>query len=168
MRPVLCLVFGLALLAACQMQTPKAGQGDATSALASQAIVVTPLDAAPPAAAPDTAVQVPDKTTPRPKPRPADSAAPAPPPVASEPAPLPASPEQALCEKAGGQWSGSGDSTGHVCVHATRDSGKFCRKKTDCQGQCLARSHTCAPIQPLMGSNAILQPNGSEVTLCLQ
>jgi hypothetical protein len=165
MRPVLSVVFGLAL-AACQMQAPKAGDG--TSALASEAVVVTPLDAAPPAAAPDAAVQVPAKTTPRPEPRPANTATPAPAPVASEPAPPPVSPEQATCEKAGGQWSGSNGSTGHVCVHATRDSGKFCRKKTDCQGQCLAQSHTCAPIQPLMGCNAILQANGSEVTLCLQ
>ena len=60
------------------------------------------------------------------------------------------------------------NSSGHVCVHTTRDSGKSCRKKGECQGECLATSGTCSPIIPLVGCNDILQADGSQVTLCLQ
>ncbi len=183
------LVAVLILLAACQMQAPKSGPetGPQTgqnletdgivAPLATEAIAVTPLDAAAASnssAAPTDApanpaipVQVPGKTTPRPEPRPTDApqtetattpaadqlaaAAPAPAP--------PVSPEQALCEKSRGEWAEITGSTGHVCAHRMRDAGKACHKKTDCQGECLARSNTFAPIDPLMGCNDILQPN---------
>ena len=188
MRPLARLAAVLSLLAACQMQTPAPGPVPAadTLPLASDTIAVTPLGPAKPAAtvaAPQTgapvAVQVPGKTTPRPTPRPAPrpnalgsaqtQTAPAASAPAATPAPAPiVSPEQALCEKSRGQWSASGSSTGHVCVHTTRDSGKACHRKGDCQGECLAQSGTCSPITPLMGCNDILQADGTEVTLCLQ
>jgi hypothetical protein len=178
MRPLVRFAAALILLAGCQMQSP--APGAETSALATDSIAVTALDAAPITAAtiaastapadisaPDAAtVQVPGKTTPHPLARPQDLAS-APPEVAAEPAP-PVSAEQASCEKTKGQWSAMAESTGHVCVHSTRDSGKSCRRKGDCQGECLAQSGTCSPIMPLMGCNAILQADGSEVTLCLQ
>jgi hypothetical protein len=53
------------------------------------------------------------------------------------------------------------------CIRQTRDGGKQCDSKTDCQGECLARSRTCAPIQPLFGCNAVLMDNGAEVSLCI-
>lgn len=184
MRSVSRLAALLILLVGCQMQAPS-GAEDAVAPLASEAISVTPLDAPPvtaqsPAlsAGPAIAVQVPDKTTPRPVPRPATGPA-APTPAAEtaaapaaetvpEAAPVVVPPEQALCEKSGGQWAEMNGSTGHVCAHKLRDSGKSCRRKGDCLGECLARSHTCAPIAPLMGCNDILQADGTEVTLCLQ
>ena len=49
----------------------------------------------------------------------------------------------------------------------TRDGGKSCKRERDCEGLCLARSRTCAPIQPLFGCNDILQDNGVMVTLCI-
>lgn len=195
MRPFarLCAVF---LLAACQMLGPKTVvTGDQPSAIAPETITVTTLDgaagaavsptsaakpastdaqsaAAKPAiataAAPAIPVQLPTKTTPRPMPRPVLTAATASQQTVAPVAPPPISPEQALCEKSRGQWSEMPSSSGHVCVHRTRDAGKSCRKKGDCQGECLAKSGTCSPIRPLVGCNDILQADGSEVTLCLQ
>ena len=179
MRSVTRLIAVLILLAACQMQGPKSGTDDLVEPLAPETITVTTLDAPIPAetaltppVAPDTGVQVPGADTPRPVPRPAAATdTPASDPTAVEtapPTPPRVSPEQALCEKSGGQWAELASSSGRVCVHRMPDSGKSCRTKSDCQGECLARSNTCAPLAPLMGCNDILQPNGTEVTLCLQ
>lgn len=55
-----------------------------------------------------------------------------------------------------------------TCVNPTRDAGKACRRGSDCEGLCLARSFTCAPYDPLFGCNEILQDDGSRVTYCLQ
>lgn len=172
MRPLARLAAVLMLLAACQLHAPAPD----TSALAPEAVAVTALDAAqtttvmnPAKAALDvTAVQVTGKATPRPVGRPEVLGSPAnATSAASEPA-TPVPPEQALCEKTKGQWSAITGSTGHFCVHPTRDPGKSCHRKGDCQGECLAQSGTCSPIMPLMGCNAILQADGTEVTLCLQ
>lgn len=172
----LCAALALTLLAACQMQAPgKAVAPTDVAPLNTDAIAVTPLETpavtatpiGPPAVATKPAdapppVQTADKTTPHPKPRPSDASPPAP------EAPPPISPEQALCQKTGGDWSPMGQSSGHLCVHRTRDSGKACSRKSDCQGECLAQSGTCSPITPLVGCNDVLQANGSRVTLCLQ
>lgn len=177
MRPLIRLAVVLILLAGCQMRVPAPG-GD-VAPLASDAIAVTALDPAPITAAtraastpaPEiaaSAAPVPEKSAPAAAPDPIDSAPqPSKPVAATEPAP-PVSPEQALCEKSKGQWSALALSSGHVCVHSTRDHGKSCRRKSECQGECLAQSGTCSPIMPLMGCNAILQADGTEVTLCLQ
>ena len=87
-------------------------------------------------------------------------------PVATEPEP-PKSAEQLLCEKSKGQWLSAGDSGANYCASLTRDGGKQCHRKGDCQGQCLARSGTCAPIMPLYGCNDILQQDGGAVTMCI-
>lgn len=83
-----------------------------------------------------------------------------------KPEPPPASPEEAACRKKGGQWSKVGKG-GMTCVQRTRDAGKVCTKASQCEGLCLARSGTCAPIMPLFGCNDILQNDGSRVTLCI-
>lgn len=175
---LLARLAAVLMLAACQMQAPAPG-GD-TAPLAAESIAVTKLDAAPVEAATRAASKPPEKlaaSAPEDaKPAPVkpveaipapQTSAPAAPVASTEPAPT-VSPEQALCEKTKGQWSALADSSGHVCVHTTRDSGKSCHRKGDCQGQCLAQSGTCSPIMPLMGCNAVLQADGSEVTLCLQ
>lgn len=75
--------------------------------------------------------------------------------------------EQIICEKRGGNWDSAGKSKFKTCIKVTRDSGKQCRKKGDCESECLARSNTCAPVKPLFGCNEILQKDGSRVTLCI-
>jgi hypothetical protein len=76
-------------------------------------------------------------------------------------------PEIAACRKQGGDWISISSEGGKACVQRTKDSGKSCRKKGDCEGDCLAKSNSCAPITPLFGCNDILQENGSMVTLCI-
>jgi len=155
-------LLAFVLLTACQMTTP--GE-TGTAAMPDDEISVTTLDAAP--AAPLEA------DIPRPKPRPETTREPeaavepaAEEPVAEEPvAPKPAA--QVLCERSGGQWSVAGESGAFACIKPTRDSGKVCTKKGDCQGMCLARSGTCAPFMPLFGCNEILERDGRRVTLCI-
>ena len=55
-----------------------------------------------------------------------------------------------------------------TCIRTTRDAGKSCDSKTDCEGECLARSRTCSPIKPLFGCNPVLMDTGAEVTLCIE
>lgn len=79
----------------------------------------------------------------------------------------PQSPEEIRCLKSGGLWATAGDTGAKACVRRTRDGGKACSKQTQCEGLCLARSRSCAPITPMFGCNEILQADGREVTLCL-
>jgi len=101
---------------------------------------------------------------------PVDPAAVDPAAVDAEPAPPPApkSAEALACEKKGGSWASSGIGSLRTCVFQTRDSGKSCSRESDCEGLCLARSRTCAPVKPLLGCNDILQDNGVRATLCIE
>jgi hypothetical protein len=76
-------------------------------------------------------------------------------------------PEVLACQKQGGEWVAAGGEGAMACIEYTRDYGKSCHKKSDCQGDCLAKSNSCAPITPLYGCNDILQDDGSMVTLCI-
>ena len=159
-RSLIAPLLSALLLLACQPAGPGA------EGLATDTIVVTPLAStgtaaeAPAAAAP---------TTPKPKPRPDVLTQDAAPEETSEAvAPeAPETPQQLLCQKAKGQWLSAGDTGAFYCASLTRDSGKQCRKKGDCQGQCLARSGTCSPITPLYGCNDVLEKDGRQVTLCI-
>ena len=73
---------------------------------------------------------------------------------------------QKTCEKKGGTYSRLGGA--FLCVRTTRDGGKACRTGRDCQGECLARSMTCAPLAPLLGCNEVVQDNGVRTTLCIE
>jgi len=73
--------------------------------------------------------------------------------------------EQAACVKRGGDWISRGDA--QLCATRTRDNGKACRTASDCQGACLARSQTCAPVTPLTGCNDIITSVGLRVTECV-
>lgn len=90
---------------------------------------------------------------------------PLPEPVAT---PAPKSEAQLACEDDDGTWARAGDGGGMACIYNTRDGGKRCDSKDDCDGECLARSRSCSPIKPLFGCNAVLMDNGAEVTLCLE
>jgi hypothetical protein len=130
----------LAVLAVVMLSACVPGQG--ASDLSSAAPEASPLAAA--------VIETTSLDVPAAQPAPApDEAAPAVPEATEEVAPtLPASPEEA-------------------CVTLTRDGGKACTRQSQCEGYCLARSGTCAPITPMFGCNDILQDDGREVTLCL-
>ena len=55
-----------------------------------------------------------------------------------------------------------------ICIQPTRDGGKRCTRESQCDGVCLARSGTCAPVKPLLGCNEVLQDNGVRATLCIE
>lgn len=87
--------------------------------------------------------------------------------AAPVPPPEPKSPEEVKCLKSGDTWASAGKSGARTCVKRTKDAGKACTRQTQCEGYCLARSRTCAPITPMFGCNDILQADGREATLCL-
>lgn len=131
------------------------------------ALVVTSRGEA--SAAPGAQVATPD--TPHPKPRPsatgAAQAEPAPAATPEAPPPKPKSTLEIQCVAAGGVWGQAGTSGAFICQKKTRDGGKICRSKGDCQGVCLAASRTCAPVTPLLGCNDVLDEQGRRFTLCL-
>lgn len=162
-RAFLILALALPLLAACQLvltgrDPPMAESNPITGG----SITTTTLDAAPVADAPPTD-PAPIVEAEQAKPKPAEAT----PPTAPAAPAVSKSPSQIACEKDGGTWARAGAGGGRACVRQTRDGGKQCNSKTDCQGECLARSRTCAPIRPLFGCNAVLMDNGAEVSLCI-
>jgi predicted small secreted protein len=172
------LVLAALLLAGCQTGLPGAGPdpvaGDVTpNAVAGEAIEVTPLDAPPapldPAAS--AATPAPDAAPAQTDPPAAveEAATPAPQPeLEAEAPPVAKSERQVACEKRGGTWARGSSAAVHTCVFPTKDGGKQCTRESQCDGVCLARSGTCAPVKPLLGCNEILQDNGSRVTLCIE
>lgn len=177
MRRVLAILLCVGL-AACQMALPwqkDAGQNgrdapvSAPAAVAGGAIVGGPITVtALPAPGSGPAGQAAPRVVPVP-----EEGAPAVPAQADVPPPAPAVPavlkteEQLACERRGGSWSPVPGSSARSCVYRTRDAGKACRARRDCEGECLARSRSCAPIRPLFGCNDILQADGRQVTLCI-
>lgn len=165
MRRVLILCL---LLAACRMQAPDAEVAplvdeeiSVTTLEGGEVLPTEPAGVAPEVALPteaavalptDPAGEAPEETPPT------DAAVPVPPVLLS--------PEALACGKAGGQWAKAGP--GNLCVKPTREGTKSCRKKSDCRGECLAQSGTCAPITPLMGCNEVLDAMGRRMTQCLQ
>lgn len=155
------------VLAACQLSLP-GGDGTGPGApnpVTGGEITVTPLDdPAPAAAAPVVAPAAVPPAAP-PEPEAAPEAAPAP--VAAPEVPAEEkSAARLACEKRKGVWARAANGT-HSCVGYTRDGGKTCRKASDCESECLARSATCAPFKPLLGCNDILDDSGRRMTLCL-
>ena len=78
-----------------------------------------------------------------------------------------ASPQELACLKKGNTWRNTGAAGGEACFTQTKDAGQSCKRESDCDGYCLARSGTCAPFKPMFGCNEILQDNGVMVTLCI-
>ncbi|KEO60918.1 hypothetical protein [Thioclava indica] len=69
------------------------------------------------------------------------------------------------CLAKGGSWAQY--QGGYFCQHRTKDGGKFCRSGSDCEGVCLARSQSCAPVKPLQGCNDILTEAGYPMNACV-
>ncbi|OYU39720.1 MAG: hypothetical protein CFE33_10165 [Pseudorhodobacter sp. PARRP1] len=155
-----CTLGGGKLAKPSDTANPITGDPIAVTSLDAPAAVGAPSATKPAAANPASEPPKPVAATP--------SADPAPtvPPVVEEP-PRVLAPEELACVKTGGQWTVAGKAGGMSCVRRMRDAGKSCRKKSDCEGDCLARSNSCAPIAPLFGCNDILQDNGVMVTLCI-
>lgn len=191
MRPIIPAIGLVILLAACQFALPGAvGKPEAAPrGIASDAIEVTSLDA--PAPAPASAALAPDAPAPAAAADPAadtvaEAPAAAPPPEAAaadaaaerprtnageprpeEDPPLLKSEAWIACEKRGGVWERAAAGSAAFCQMPTRDGGKQCRRSTDCEGYCLARSGTCAPVTPLLGCQDILNENGRMLTQCI-
>lgn len=175
---ILALILALA---ACQLALPggksaRVAKPVPGAAIVGDAITVTSLDGTPVAKAGGAAEKpaeilsgakpaVDEKPTevaePKTTPDPAKVAEPGVPP------PPPQSPEEVACVRKGGAFASVGSSGGKACVKPTRDGGKRCRKESDCEGVCLARSNSCSPITPMFGCNDILQNDGRQVTLCI-
>ncbi|HMO09542.1 MAG TPA: hypothetical protein PKD10_18140 [Paracoccaceae bacterium] len=160
LRRAMFPVLLAAVLAACQPQG--AGPGAAPPG-DTGTIEVTTLDApgaAPALAEPPASAAPPGEgTDPPPAPEAAPEAAPE----------LPAallSPEAQACQRRGGRWVRAGGAL-MACVRPTQEGMKSCTRGTDCRGECLARSGTCAPFAPLFGCNEVLDDMGRRVTLCL-
>jgi hypothetical protein len=185
LRLALTLSVALAGLAACQLALPgRIGKAPAsqaaalTSPISGDAITTTPLDAPSPAgpATAKGAATSPDKAgASDPITQPAVSEAsgedkaasakadPAPPPAPA----APKTPAQLACEKRKGVWSSDLSAKVSFCQSPTRDGGKMCQTSGDCEGYCLAKSFTCAPVTPLFGCQDILNENGRMLTQCI-
>lgn len=75
--------------------------------------------------------------------------------------------QKAECEGDGGIWTRGGLSSGFVCLQRTRDANQSCRTGSDCEGFCLARSRTCAPVTPFLGCHEVITDNGRAATVCV-
>lgn len=155
---------GLAGPAVTVSALPAAPEQDPTPAKTAPAATVDTQPAADPVAAPAAATAKPTAAKPA-EAEPATAAAEVPE-AGGAPKP-PLSAEGQACEKRGGVWSATGKSGVMACVKRTRDFGKSCSRDRDCEGACLARSRSCAPITPLFGCHDVLQDDGRQVTLCL-
>jgi hypothetical protein len=177
---VVCL-----LLAGCQLSLP--GSGDdpvTTNPVTGDAIAVTPLDAPIEGLAEAEAQDVPvDDTLAEATPPdeavvdagadpetvpPVAVVTPEPVPEVEEVDPALQTPAALACLKQGGRYLPIGSSISRACVTPTRDGGDRCESGKTCDGECLARSLTCAPVTPLFGCNEIIQEDGRRVTLCIE
>jgi hypothetical protein len=76
--------------------------------------------------------------------------------------------DRAACEKRGGEFRKAGGGGVWVCLNRLSDAGKSCRTGSDCEGACLARSMSCAPLKPLIGCNEVITSSGLRVTECVE
>ncbi|MFV0359050.1 hypothetical protein [Tropicimonas sp.] len=92
-------------------------------------------------------------------------------------APVPDAPEgtalyldqqRAACEARGGRFSPAPGSGVLICLTIPDDANAPCVRASDCEGECLARSRSCAPIVPLYGCNEVLLENGQRAELCVE
>lgn len=150
----LLLCLGIGLLTACLPSLASKSDRQGASPINGGQVTTTTLPT--PGKAP---ASLPPLTKPAPAPQPAG--------VTSPPPPPPLDPLTLDCQSRGGQWANVGQTSFKACVLPTRDGGKQCRAKTDCQGECLARSGSCSPIAPLFGCNDILTEGGLRVSQCI-
>ncbi|GGH55791.1 hypothetical protein GVY41_11720 [Frigidibacter albus] len=175
------LAAGLLLLAlaGCGLSLPgRGGAGSAppASAIAGEVIETSVLPEAgialaPAAEAAEAAAEVAQPVTIEPA---ADTAAADPAAQIAMPEPAPVIPPAlsaaaAACAKIGGRYASRGTGRNiYACFTTPRDAGKSCNKSGDCSSACLARSLSCAPLQPLFGCHEVLTDRGQRVTQCIE
>jgi hypothetical protein len=167
MRPALLLFLASILLAAC-LSAPERAVGSPEDGTTSAAPLTDPVSLAeteiePGAGGAEDATAAPsalDNTR-------SVATAPA---MQSAPPPLPPAlaAEARACAQSGGTLRPRGMAGLYSCVRATRDAGRACSSGSDCEGECLARSRTCAPLDPLFGCHEVLDRAGRTQTLCRQ
>lgn len=75
--------------------------------------------------------------------------------------------QKSKCEARGGIWGQGGlENGGFTCFKLTRDANTSCRRNSDCEGLCLARSRSCAPMTPFLGCHEVLTESGLVSTVC--
>ncbi len=75
---------------------------------------------------------------------------------------------KAYCEGQGGRFgTRPGGGEDRVCYRTPSDANTSCSVGTDCEGLCLARSRTCAPVVPLFGCNDVITDSGLPATVCI-
>ncbi len=74
--------------------------------------------------------------------------------------------QREICEAQGGRFSDSDTRATKICFLTPKDAGKGCNQSSDCEGECLARSRSCAPVIPLLGCNEVLTAGGMPATVC--
>lgn len=75
---------------------------------------------------------------------------------------------KAACETEGGRWGAGGPGGTFVCYTPHRDAGQRCSLGSDCDGLCLARSRTCAPVSPFIGCHQAITNGGLPATICVE
>ena len=158
--PLALMALDLRLQAARRMLTD-------TTPPVTEAAVVTLLDAPAVVSAPVAQAQKAAAATTAEAPRMSAAARAAETPAAPPPPEAVKSPSQIACEKTGGRFAKAGNSTTFVCARETCVGGKSCRRETDCEGLCLARSRSCSPITPVLGCQESLTQDGLRVTECV-
>ena len=89
------------------------------------------------------------------------------------PAPGPNTPEalaqqEAACTKRGGRFAPiTRGSALKLCFIEPKDANQSCTVNSDCEGVCLARSRTCAPVVPLVGCHEVRLDVGGTAVQCL-
>ncbi|CAN0600492.1 unnamed protein product [Ectocarpus sp. 12 AP-2014] len=76
--------------------------------------------------------------------------------------------KQESCLKDGGRWGPATGNNTFTCFITPSDANTACSKESDCQGLCLARSRTCAPVIPFFGCHQVLSSSGTLQTRCRQ
>ena len=75
--------------------------------------------------------------------------------------------QRTTCERGGGRFLPRGTGV-YACIFPTSDAGQRCDAAADCEGACLARSRSCAPIQPLFGCQEVFTLPGRREILCTE
>lgn len=71
------------------------------------------------------------------------------------------------CEARGGNFGKAPGGATSLCYITPKDANQPCSQKSDCEGLCLARSRTCAPVVPMFGCNEVLLDGGTRAEICL-
>lgn len=75
--------------------------------------------------------------------------------------------ERAACLKRGGNFAPGGKAGLLTCFTTPKDAGKRCSGNSECEGLCLARSQSCAPVVPIYGCQDVILDGGARATVCL-